>query len=310
MEIIDSLEKLHSGDVPCVIALGTFDGLHLGHQDVISTARQYADKYACRLAVFTFSNHPYSLINPKLMPTTLITCEDKHACLEALGVDILVEIPFEMQLANLKPIEFIKKLQQLDFRCLVVGANFSFGSHGAGKVDTLAQFADELGFELIVRSLVSCDNAVVSSTRIRRLIKEGNIKLANQMLGRKYSISGTVVQGNQRGRLLNFATANVELAESKLTPPHKGVYAVTASVRGKTYQGMANVGINPTFGDVEAVRLETNIFDFNESIYGEKITVSFYEFIRDEQKFSSADELIRQLEADRKQCRDILKSML
>lgn len=308
MEIIDSLEKLNSCDVPCVIALGTFDGLHLGHQDVIRTAKQYADKYACKLAVFTFSNHPFAFINPRRMPTALITCEDKHECLEGLGVDILVEIPFEMRLASLKPIEFIEKLQQLNFRCLVVGENFSFGLHGAGKVDTLAAFAGQMGFELIVRSLVSCHDSVVSSTRIRRLIKEGKIRLANLMLGRRYTISGTVVQGNQRGRLLNFATANIELAESKLTAPHKGVYAVTAKVRGKIYCGMANVGVNPTFGDVAAVRLETNIFDFDENIYGEKITVEFYEFVRDEQKFSSAAELIRQLETDKEQCRKILQT--
>lgn len=307
MEIINSLEKLHKCDVPCVIALGTFDGLHLGHQDVIRTARKYADKYGCNLAVFTFSNHPLSFITPELVPTALITQADKHHCLEQMGVDLLLEIPFEVHLANLQPVDFIEKLAELNFRCLVVGENFSFGFNGKGRVDTLAEFAAGMGFELVVRPLVSCNDTIVSSTEIRRLIKDGDLQLANKMLGRKYSITGTVVHGNQRGRLIDFATANIELSNSVLTAPHKGVYAVMIKIQQKLYFGMANIGTNPTFGDVESVRLETHIFDFHQDIYGKEITIVFCDFIRDEKKFSSIDLLIEQLQQDRMLCRKILK---
>lgn len=303
MEIINSLEQLNSCDVPCVIALGTFDGLHLGHQDVIKTAKLSADKHNCKLAVFTFSNHPFSLIKPEAVPSRLITRDDKIECLKKIGVDILLDIPFEANLANLSPMDFIKKLSKLNFCCLVVGENFSFGCHGDGNVSTLKAFAKEMKFELIVRPLVDYDGVVVSSTEIRNLIVNGRIALANKMLGRSYSLQGEVVSGNRRGHLLDFPTANIELSSSPMTIPAKGVYAVQIAVGGKIYCGMSNVGVNPTFGDVDNIRLETNIFDFSEDIYGKCINVSFCEFIRGEKNFSAVNDLVEQLTKDKAVCR-------
>ena len=308
MKIINSLEKINISTVPCVVALGTFDGFHLGHQDVIKTAWKYAKEHNYQLAVFTFANHPFSLIHPQLVPSALITPAEKISWLEKTGVDILLDIPFDNQLASLSPLEFINKLRELNFRCLVVGENFSFGHYGQGTIKTLQDFSGQMDFELLVRPLVKYNGTVVSSTEIRRLIKEGNIRLANIMLKRKYSISGIVVKGNQRGRTLDFPTANIELSTADITVPHNGVYAVKVYMDGHLYNGMANIGVNPTFGDVDKIRLEVNIFDFHQQIYGKHITVRFCDFIRPEQRFGSIQQLIAQIKTDKNKIREVLKN--
>ena len=299
MKIIRSLEQLHTFTEPCVIALGTFDGLHLGHKDVIGSAKEYASQHGEKLAVFTFSNHPLSLIKPELVPVALLTQEQKHACFEAMGVDLLLDIPFDEALANLSPEEFLQKLSILNFSCLVVGENFSFGKKGAGNIQTLTAFTQEHNCKLIVRALVSDNQTVISSTAIRHLIAAGEVAKARYMLGRAYTLSGTVVYGNQRGNKIGFPTANLALEAAKIAVPQGGVYAVKAYFDSKCYEGMGNIGKNPTFGDVEDARLEVNIFDFDGNLYGKEITVAFYERIRGEVKFTSVDELVGQIKKDK-----------
>ena len=299
MKIIRSLEQLHTFTEPCVIALGTFDGLHLGHKDVIGSAKEYASQHGEKLAVFTFSNHPLSLIKPELVPVALLTQEQKHACFEAMGVDLLLDIPFDEALANLAPEEFLRKLSNLNFSCLVVGENFSFGKKGAGNIQTLTAFTQEHNCKLIVRALVSDNQTVISSTAIRHLIAAGEVAKARYMLGRAYTLSGTVVYGNQRGNKIGFPTANLALEAAKIAVPQGGVYAVKAYFDSKCYEGMGNIGKNPTFGDVEDARLEVNIFDFDGNLYGKEITVAFYERIRGEVKFTSVDELVEQIKKDK-----------
>lgn len=307
MEIIHSLEQLHKFSVPCVVALGTFDGLHRGHLEIIGAAKEQAQKTDAKLAVFTFSNHPFACFKSDKVPPTLITSAQKQELLQRLGVDVLIDIPFDASVANLEPETFLQKLQKIGYSSLVVGSNFTYGIRGAGNVTTLAASAHELGFELVVRSLVSDGATVISSTVIRRLIAEGNVAEANKMLGRCYSLTGIVAHGNERGRILGFPTANIELKDSKQAVPCGGVYAVRALVNGRRYQGMANIGKNPTFNDVESVRLETHIFDFHQDIYDQQITVEFVERLRGEVKFTSVEELKLQLAADAAQCRKILQ---
>ena len=299
MKIIRSLEQLHTFTEPCVIALGTFDGLHLGHKDVIGSAKEYASQHGEKLAVFTFSNHPLSLIKPELVPVALLTQEQKHTCFEAMGVDLLLDIPFDEALANLSPEEFLQKLSILNFSCLVVGENFSFGKKGAGNIQTLTAFTQEHNCKLIVRALVSDNQTVISSTAIRHLIAAGEVAKARYMLGRAYTLSGTVVYGNQRGNKIGFPTANLALEAAKIAVPQGGVYAVKAYFDSKCYEGMGNIGKNPTFGDVEDARLEVNIFDFDGNLYGKEITVAFYERIRGEVKFTGVDELVGQIKKDK-----------
>lgn len=308
MEIITALGQLHKFDVPCVVALGTFDGLHRGHVDVIRTAREQALKTGGKLAVFTFSNHPYACFRPDRVPPALITPQQKQELLRDLGVNVLVDIPFDINVARLEPEQFLQQLQALGYSCLVVGSNFTYGIRGEGTVATLKESAAKLGFTLLVRSLVSDGAMVISSTAIRRLIAEGDIVEANRMLGRSYSISGTVVHGNERGRLLGYPTANLELEDSRLAVPLGGVYVVRVLLGGKVYGGMANIGKNPTFGDVEKPRLETHIFDFAGDIYGCQLTVQFVQRVRGEVKFTSLDALKAQLAQDKAACLECLQS--
>lgn len=302
MEIITSLEQLHSFAAPCVVALGTFDGLHRGHLDVIGTAKQEAEHTGAKLAVFTFSNHPLEWINPAHVPVALVTPAVKLQLLENLGVDVLIDIPFNQLVADLLPQQFLERLSALNYSCLVVGENFTYGQRGMGNVYTLAASAQALGFKLIVRKLVSNNGTIISSTEIRRLITAGEVQQAAKMLGRSYSISGIVAHGNERGRLLGYPTANLELVDAHVAIPLGGVYAVRAYVDGGVYGGMANIGKNPTFGDVEKPRLETNIFGFSGDIYGKTLTIEFVQRIRGEVKFTGIDALKAQLAQDKLDC--------
>lgn len=302
MEIITSLEQLHSFAAPCVVALGTFDGLHRGHLDVIGTAKQEAEHTGAKLAVFTFSNHPLEWINPAHVPVALVTPAVKLQLLESLGVDVLIDIPFNQLVADLLPQQFLERLRALNYSCLVVGENFTYGQRGMGNVYTLAASAQALGFKLIVRKLVSNNGTIISSTEIRRLITAGEVQQAAKMLGRSYSISGIVAHGNERGRLLGYPTANLELVDAHVAIPLGGVYAVRAYVDGGVYGGMANIGKNPTFGDVEKPRLETNIFGFSGNIYGKTLTIEFVQRIRGEVKFTGIDALKEQLAQDKLDC--------
>lgn len=301
MEIITSLDAELKNKYPAtVIALGTFDGLHLGHTDVINTARDYAERSGLKLAVFTFSNHPLALIRPDLVPVRIISAEEKIKLLESFGVDYLINIPFTEDFAALSPDEFLDRLACFNYRCLVVGENFTYGFLGSGKTETLERSGRKNGFDVIVRPLVKMNGNVVSSTGIRNLIQAGHIEYANRMLGRAYSITGTIVHGEQRGRKLGFPTANIELLHGEMAVPAPGVYAVTVSIEGSIYEGMGNIGNNPTFNDVEHARLEVNLFNCSGDLYGKTMSVQFHKYIRAEKKFSGVEELCRQIEEDKK----------
>lgn len=300
MEIITSLDAELKNKYPAtVIALGTFDGLHLGHIDVINTARDYAERSGLKLAVFTFSNHPLALIRPDLVPVRIISAEEKIKLLESFGVDYLINIPFTEDFAALSPDEFLEKLAFFNYRCLVVGENFTYGFLGSGKTETLERSGRKNGFDVIVRPLVKMNGNVVSSTGIRNLIQAGHIEYANRMLGRAYAITGKIVHGEQRGRKLGFPTANIELLHGEMAVPAPGVYAVTASIEGSIYEGMGNIGNNPTFNDVEHARLEVNLFNCSGDLYGKTMSVQFHKYIRAEKKFSGVEELCRQIEEDK-----------
>lgn len=301
MEIITSLDAELKNKYPAtVIALGTFDGLHLGHTDVINTAKDYAERSGLKLAVFTFSNHPLALIRPDLVPVRIISAEEKIKLLESFGVDYLINIPFTEDFAALSPDEFLERLAYFNYRCLVVGENFTYGFLGSGKTETLERSGRKNGFDVIVRPLVKMNGNVVSSTGIRNLIQAGHIEYANRMLGRAYSITGKIVHGEQRGRKLGFPTANIELLHGEMAVPAPGVYAVTASIEGSIYEGMGNIGNNPTFNDVEHARLEVNLFNCSGDLYGKTMSVQFNKYIRAEKKFSGVEELCRQIEEDKK----------
>ena len=235
-----------------------------------------------------------------MVPVRIISAEEKIKLLESFGVDYLINIPFTEDFAALSPDEFLDRLVCFNYRCLVVGENFTYGFLGSGKTEKLERSGRKNGFDVIVRPLVKMNGNVVSSTGIRNLIQAGHIEYANRMLGRAYAITGTIVHGEQRGRKLGFPTANIELLHGEMAVPAPGVYAVTASIEGSIYEGMGNIGNNPTFNDVEHARLEVNLFNCSRDLYGKTMSVQFHKYIRAEKKFSGVEELCRQIEEDKK----------
>lgn len=284
---------------PCVIAMGTFDGLHCGHQKVIARAREYAIKHGLKLAVFTFSNHPYTAINPAAIPPQLITQEEKICLLKEWGVSLLIDIPFNREFSLLSPADFLQRLTQFNFQALVCGANFSYGFRGAGNTETLKRSGLAHAFDTVIQPLFQYQEEPVSSTRIRCAIAEGRLEDAGNMLGRLYSVQGIVQKGRRRGRKLGFPTANIPVDRCGTSLPPSGTYIIRARIDGLLYDGIGNLGMNPTFNDVFREVLEVHLFNCQQDLYGKNLTVIFCKFLREEQRFASSQELKAQLEKDK-----------
>lgn len=303
MLIIDTLHDLHGQFDRVSMALGTFDGVHLAHRFVIGKTVEWADLHGGTSMVFTFANHPLSVINPQRVPPQLQTVGGKTQQIRKMGVRVLVRIPFTSRLLHLPPADFVELLaRKIKPSHIVVGPNYSFGDKGAGTPDMLLGLASNHDIETEICPAVYQDGVMVSSTAIRRLIAAGEMDRATALLGRHYELSGIVVDGDHRGRSLGFPTANLKVAPSMLLPG-KGVYAVWVRSGGKAYAGLCNIGINPTFSH-DGLRVETHILDFNRDIYGKKLTLYFLDRLRVEKAFPSKTELIAQLAADVAQARE------
>ena len=309
MEKYDKLIDFHARYQNTVIALGMFDGLHIGHQKIIYETVHKAREINGVSIVFSFLNHPLSVINPQKIPQRLGDSILRQRILTNLGVDILVEIPFTEDFADTSANDFIDLLHMcFSPQYIVVGENYTFGRRGKGTVSLLYEKSTIYEFRMIVCSPVMCDEIIVSSTRIRNLLQNGNITQANKFLGYPFSILGCVVHGEARGRQLGFPTANISLPHMWNLLPN-GVYAVTVVYQRQLYKGVANIGNNPTFEGTER-RLEVHIFNFSKEIYGEEIMVSFYIHIRNEQKFSSISSLTIQMKHDQKMSMELLEKFL
>ncbi|WP_207857848.1 bifunctional riboflavin kinase/FAD synthetase [Lucifera butyrica] len=286
------------GSFPAVsVALGTFDGIHLGHQKIISRVVNLARSSGGTSVVFTFSNHPLAVLAPEHCPPQIVSQQDKAALIEKLGVDVLLTIPFTREFLRLSPAAFITMLaDNLGPRHVVVGPNYSFGYQGAGTPDVLQQAGRENSFSVEVHESVYVETMLVSSTLIRQCITEGNIRQATMLLGRLPCVTGTVIAGDQRGRTLGYPTANLAV-DANLVLPADGVYAVRVNNQKNQYYGVANIGKNPTFQGSER-RLEVYILDYTANLYGQVLTVEFVERIRSEIRFATTDELKRQIGQD------------
>lgn len=306
MQVFSSLldiKNLNLQDKNLAVALGTFDGVHIGHQNVILQAVKLAKEHQGMSAVFTFSNHPLSIIAPKRKPLIINDTLAKIRDIENLGVDILFNIEFTPQMCQMTPEEFLKMLHDyLAPKFLVTGPNYSFGAKGAGTPELLKNSGEKYGFKAFIQHFIYCHNNMVSSTEIRKALAEGDLDGANKMLGKPFSINEEVIHGKKRGRLLGFPTANLAIEIKRAMVPN-GVYVVEAYVKGQKYQGVASVGTNPTFEDISR-RVEVNIFDFNHDIYGEIIRVDFLKMLRREIKFTSVDALLHQMKKDVKRTKD------
>lgn len=297
MQIFTTVNKLCDQYSNIAVALGTFDGIHIGHQAVIGKAVSLARSTGGTSVVFTFSNHPLSIIAPERCPSKIVTNEYKAELLEQLGVDILLNIPFTPELLKYSPEQFIDLLQtNLQPRHIIVGPNYSFGYKSLGNPDLLAKAGAQKNFAVEVQPAVYLDDLLVSSTLIRQYIAAGKVAESARLLGRPFKLQGKVISGNQRGRLLGFPTANLNLPE-KFAIPDNGVYAVRTHYRSSIYPSIANIGTNPTFQDANR-HIEVHLLEFTGDLYSQMIGVEFLHKIRPEQTFSNVKELIKQINLD------------
>jgi len=288
-----------------VIAVGNFDGLHLGHQAVIGRAVAIARQQEYMSAVLTFRQHPRSVIEPKNRPLLLLPPEEKIRWIEQMGVEMLFHLGFTAELARMSPEEFIGHIlcEELNIAQIVVGEDFRFGRNRRGTLDLLKQLGQRLGFQVTVIPPVRIGDQVVSSTAIRQLLRKGHVREASTFLNRDYEITGTVISGDSRGRLLGFPTANLEVVNELV--PMEGVYAVWVVYQGRRYAGMVNIGNRPTFPGAEP-SIEVHLIDFNSNLYGQLLSIHFVERVRSQKVFSGPEELRKQLGKDRKHVLEIL----
>jgi riboflavin kinase/FMN adenylyltransferase len=290
---IDKLEDLAVQDGSLHLALGVFDGVHVGHQAVIKRTVDAAARDGGKSFVVTFSPHPIRVIAPEKAPASLLaTLDEKAAVVKALGVDGLLVIHFDMAFASMAAEDFIRKICVGNVRTIAVGVDWRFGSNRSGDVAMLRKIGEELGFRLEAVQPVMWDGERISSTRIRQAIRDGSFAAAGEMLGRPYELSGIVIEGRKLGRKIGFPTANLRLGECQL--PADGVWAV--KVDG-SLNGVANLGMRPTVNGTERL-LEVHLFDFCGDLYGKELRIRFVQFLRPEKKFGSVGELREQIAKD------------
>ena len=291
---------------PMVLAVGNFDGLHLGHQAVIGRAVHIARQRGCLAAALTFRQHPRSILYPENPPEMLLPPEEKIRQIQQLGVELLVFLDFTKELAEMSAEEFIGHVlcEELHIAQIVVGENFGFGKGRRGCPAMLKEQGGSLGFQVTVIPSVRIGDQVVSSTLIRRLLLEGQVRQAGVLLNREYEIVAEVIRGDERGRQMGFPTANLKI--DKQLVPFDGVYAAWVVCEGKRYAGMVNIGQRPTFAGASK-SVEIHLIDFTGDLYGQSLSVHFVERIRDERLFPSHEELKKELVEDRRRVLDILQ---
>lgn len=295
------------------ITVGTFDGVHLGHRTLIGKLVDKAREIGGRSVLVTFNPHPREVLHGGHNTVGLLTTlKERAEILHQLGVDVMVVIPFDRDFSLLSSQDFIQKIlfSKIGIAEFIIGYDHQFGKNREGTIKTVEELAQTLGYKVHLIQAHEVAHRTVSSTLIRRaLVEQGDVALARTMLGRPYPLSGMVVHGDKKGRMLGFPTANLKIEETRKVIPKIGVYAVEVLLDGKVYQGMLNIGFRPTVTNSKELRIEVNIFDFFDDIYGRELRVRFYHKIRDEKKFSGLDALRSQLQQDKADCIQLLKAL-
>lgn len=306
MRRFEPREQIPNGAKGASIALGNFDGVHLGHRAVIDAARAAAEGNGLALGAAVFTPHPRRVFQPDAAPFQLQTNDQRSRALKELGAQLQYVIGFDRALSQLSDREFVERIVvgHIGAKHVSVGADFCFGRGRSGNVQTLTALGDEFGFGVSAVAPVGGAEKY-SSSAIRAAIASGDLAKANGELGRPWAIEGEVRKGFQRGREFGYRTANVALGD--YVRPRLGIYAVQVRVGDAAYQGVASVGVNPTVGALPEPLLEAHIFDFDADIYGQTIEVEMVAFLRDEAKFETADALVRQIADDAAAARDFLK---
>ncbi|WP_308008537.1 bifunctional riboflavin kinase/FAD synthetase [uncultured Fusobacterium sp.] len=302
-DIFDTKEQFHNS----YVAIGTFDGIHYGHQQLIEKAVERAKENDGISVVFTFANHPMEIIDASKTPKCINTLEEKKYILENMGVDYLILQPFNKKFADLTAVEFVEILKRdVDSKEIFVGFNFSFGEGGKAKTKDLIKIGDSMGIKVNEIPAVTIDDQIISSTLIRKSIQRGEFERVNKYLGHQFLIIGEVIHGKKIARQLGFPTANIKLS-NRLYPPF-GIYGAMVKIEGEDIEryGVVNIGVNPTLKPGER-SVEVHILDFDGDIYGKKIYVEIMKFMRDEKKFSSVDELKQVIGNDVKNWQNFVK---
>lgn len=290
-----------------VVTVGTFDGVHLGHQAVLGEIIRRARAQGSQSVVVTFDPHPLAIVNPRAAPPLLTLPAERQRLLEAAGVDQVVTLPFTTEFSRLEPEAFVRDVLRARWQMaeLVLGHDHGFGRGRSGDLDTVRRIAAADGFSVDVVEPVRVDDQPISSTRIRTAIAHGDLALARRWLGRAYGALGTVERGAGRGRTIGIPTLNLPIPDERKLLPPDGVYAVWTTVAGRRYGGMMNQGSRPTFA-VAQRGLEIHLFDFAADVYGETVWVEWVRRLRDVRAFPSREALVDQLERDRTMARESL----
>ena len=313
MEIITSLDQLNITDKTSV-ALGNFDGIHIGHREVFRAALDAANEKDLKSLCFTFSNHPFNFIlrrddsDPDAVKL-ICTEDEKIALIEEIGFDILANVPFDEHIMKMQAHDFFSDIviDKLNAAHVSVGFNYTYGARATGRPDTLRGECEAAGIGVSIHDAVIVDGDVVSSTLIREMIATGNMEMTAKLLGRPYSFTGTVKHGKRLGSRMGIPTINIPAPDRQMLPPN-GVYFSRILINGETYSSVSNIGVNPTVNDDRRRKtIETNIFDFDDDAYGREVTVYFDHFSRGERKFRNQEELFAQIARDCENARNYRK---
>lgn len=309
MEVYRTSEAIPAGFGPSAVTVGKFDGLHIGHRDVLRQLCERAQADGLVPTVVTFDRNPLSTLAPGTAPPDLVSTAQKVELFEAAGIGAVLLLEFTEELARQSPEEFVRRIlvETLHAKVVLAGADFRFGERGAGDLAALRGFGEDCGFEVAQIADFDLEGRRVSSTWIRELLTEGRVREAAGLLGRQPSIRSTVVPGEQRGRELGYPTANLDPAVEGMLP-RDGVYAAWATVDGVRYGSAVSIGNNPTFEGVPQHQVEAHLLDQRLDLYGKTIDLAFVEYIRPMNRFDGVDALVAQLRADEQRIRGILQA--
>jgi riboflavin kinase/FMN adenylyltransferase len=309
LKIFNTIESFNATK-PTIVTIGTFDGVHLGHQKIVAQITQNAHVLNCESLVLTFFPHPRTVLQEGTEMKQLNSLNEKIALLDNLGIDNLVIHPFNKEFSRLTAEEFVKKVLVDVFKIkkIIIGHDHRFGRNRTATIDDLINFGETYDFEVEQISAEEINEVSISSTKIRNALLEGNIELATNYLGYDYSFTGIIIKGKQLGRTIGYPTANIEMDEDYKLIPNNGVYIAKSVLNGKTVFGMMNIGTRPTVDGTKQT-IEINFFDFKQDLYGQKITISPLHRMRSEQKFESLDALKNQLEKDKKTALSFIENL-
>ena len=303
MKTIHGIENFPA-DEASIVTIGTFDGVHLGHQQILKQLIDTSRKSKLKSVLLTFFPHPRMVLQPDISMRLIQTIQEREKALQKTGLDYLVIHPFSTEFSRLSADDYVKQIlvEQLNVRKVVVGYDHRFGRNRTASLEDMYHYADIHEFEVIEINAEKIESTAVSSTKIRKAIDEGNIELANTYLGHSFTIEGMVIDGDKRGRELSYPTANIDLQNPHKIVPKQGVYLVKSNLEDRIIYGMMNIGKKPTF-NAAMPSIEVHFFDWNGNLYGQAVQVELLKWVREERKFNNVEELQTQIQADEQYCR-------